>query len=189
MSNDNSAQCWVGSYREGTVELMICPPKPGLILGLSIWEKSTPAPARMWRLISQASPSHPLTPHYQSLTVAPNCALCTFQNCVPLSIFTAVVSTSSVVSCLYHCSAPTGSTPNPGAPAMRSTQCSRSDHLEENLITPPFTLPVAPFPSHAPPRSYKQNLNVSLLLESRQTPEHILQSPDTLPFSLSPDSY
>lgn len=127
--NDNTAERWVGLYREGIIELMICPPKPGLILVLSIWEHRTPTPNACVKASNQGLiliPSHsPLpVPHHSPWIVL----LSIFQNFAPLSIFTAIVSTSTVVSCLYHCS--TGSTPNPGAPAVHSTQCSHGGLLK-----------------------------------------------------------
>ena len=167
MINDNTAECCVSLYSEGIIELMICPPQTGPILVPSIWEIRTPVPKPCVEPITQESPSYPPTPHSQSLTTSPWLCSSVFQNLVPVCILTAL-SPLALLSLAY--STPPGSDPIPGALASHSIQYSHSDLRQGKPDH--VTLTLTPVPSTPLPEPHTENLNVSLFLGSRQTPEH-----------------
>lgn len=167
--HDNAAEWCMGLYSEGIIELMICPPKTGSILVSSLWEIRTPVPNPCAEandpgiiLIPSYSPSP--VPHHIPLIVL----LSMFQNLAPFCILTAL-SPLALLPLAY--STPTGFDPIPGALAGHSIQYSHSDLLK---VKPDHvTLTLTSVPSTPLPEPHTENLNVSLLLESRQTPEHI----------------
>ena len=144
------------------------PSETGPILVPSIWEIRTPVPKPC---VEANNPGIILIPSYSPLLVPHHipliALLSVFQNLAPLCILTAL-SPLALLSLAY--STPPGSDPIPGALASHSIQYSHSDLLQGKPDH--VTLTLTPVPSTPLPEPHTENLNVSLFLESRQTPEH-----------------
>lgn len=163
MINDNSSEYWLGLYREGTIELNKLPSKPSLILVLAIWENSTSTPDPC---AGASNPGVLLIPSQSPLPTPqhiphPNCALKRLSEFCT-SIFTAIISTSTVISC----STPAGSAPNPGPlkPILHSAamlQITFSDLLKGKTCHATLSLTAIPPPFYTSTPSLIENLSFS----------------------------